>query len=55
MKDEPDFAGMSKSGRQYPSWNRLVNRSTQFALDVAVLGLAFVLAYLLRVDFVLSD
>ena len=40
--------------RQYRGWTRLMSRTTQFVLDVAVLGASFVLAYLLRFDFVLT-
>jgi len=40
--------------RDYGGWGRMMNRTTQFALDVGVLGSAFVAAYLLRFDFVLT-
>lgn len=45
---------MSEEGRQYAGWTRLMSRSTQFALDVVVLTVAFVVAYLLRFEFVLD-
>ena len=34
-------------------WSRLLNRPVQFALDLVMLALAFVLAYALRFEFVI--
>jgi FlaA1/EpsC-like NDP-sugar epimerase len=39
---------------QVAPWSRLLNRWMQLGMDVAVLGIAFCLAYLLRFDFVLG-
>ncbi len=47
----PSLAG----DRERPTaWSILLNRPMQFTLDLAVLAGAFVLAYLLRFDFVLQ-
>ena len=52
QKNEPVVMDQRVTSR---AWSVLLNRPTQFVLDLAVLATAFVLAYLLRFDFVLQD
>ena len=40
---------------RHKAWSVLLNRPMQFVLDLAVLAIAFLLAYLLRFDFVLQE
>lgn len=46
---------MRKAGRDKPVWSPLLNRPVQFTMDLSVLGVAFLLSYLLRFEFSLSD
>ncbi len=54
MEPITDTTRVSGEQRQYAGWSRLMSRTTQFALDVALLAAAFVVAYLLRFEFVLT-
>jgi hypothetical protein len=51
---EPSHSKLNGSASQDVPWSRLLHRWVQLGMDLAVLSIAFSLAYLLRFDFILS-
>ena len=55
MAEQVTEMAASATAKRPPFWTRLPARRLQFTLDVLVLAVAFVVAYLLRFDFSLAD
>ncbi len=52
---ESSGSSQARDRERHKAWSVLLNRPMQFVLDLAMLAVAFLLAYLLRFDFVLQD